>query len=76
MASPALLGHVLIGVDAQELSTVKDLSVRDPVPPMGMEEPVQAIEVKPVEFLDMPAVHSPCLAGIQKGLREQQPCTC
>ena len=46
---------------------VMDPSVRDPVPPMDMEEPVQAIEVKPVECLDMPAVLSPCLTGIQKG---------
>ena len=46
---------------------VKDLSVRDLVPPMGMEDSVQAIKVKPVEFLDMPAVHDPCLTGIHKG---------
>ena len=46
---------------------VKDLSVRDPVPPTDMEEPTQAIEVKLVEFHDMPAVHSPCLADIHKG---------
>ena len=46
---------------------VKDLSVREPVPPTDMEKPAQAIEVKLVEFLDMPAVHSPCLTGIQKG---------
>ena len=46
---------------------VKDLSVRVPVSPADMEEPVQAIEVKLVEFLDMSAVHIPCLTGIQKG---------
>ena len=46
---------------------VKYLSVRDLVPPTDMEEPAQAIEVKLVEFLDMPAVHGPSLTGIQKG---------
>ena len=46
---------------------VKDLSVRDPLPQMNMEEPAQAIEVKPVEFLYIPAVPSLCFTGIQKG---------
>ena len=46
---------------------VEDLSVRDPVPPLDMEKHAQAIEVKLIEFLDMPAVHSRCLTGIQKG---------
>ena len=45
---------------------VKDLSVRDPVPPTDMEEPVQAIDVKPVVFLDMPAVHSPCVTAYRR----------
>ena len=54
-------------MDAGELSMVKNLSVRDPVPPVDIDKPAQVIEVKPVEFLDMPAVHSLCLTGIQKG---------
>ena len=55
-----------MGVDAQELSMIKDLSVRDPVPPSD-KMPVQVIEVKPIEILYMPAAHGPCLTGIQKG---------
>ena len=60
---------------------VKNLSVRDHVPPLDIERPVQAIEVKPVESLYMPAVHSPCLTDIQKGsennsLVQFEPCVC
>ena len=46
---------------------VKDLSIRDPVPPSDMEKPAQAIQVKLVEFLDMSALHSRCLTGTQRG---------
>ena len=67
MASPAQLGLVKIGVNAQELSMVKDLSNRDPLSSLDMEKPVQAFQVKLVEFLDMSVVHSPHLTGIQKG---------
>ena len=45
MVSTAQLGLVKIGVDAQELSTVKDLSVRNPVASSDMKKPVQAIQV-------------------------------
>ena len=60
---------------------IKVLSVRNPVPPSDMEKLAHAIEVKLVEFLDMPAVHGPCLTGIQKvcennSLVHFEPCVC
>ena len=50
---------------------VKNLSVRDLVPSTDMEEPMQAIEVKPVEFLDMSAVTQSRFHRHTEGLREQ-----
>ena len=54
---------------------VKDLSVRDHVPSSDMKKPAQAIQVKPVEFLDMSAVTWSMSDRHTEELGEQQPCT-
>ena len=67
MTSPSQLGALEDGVDALHLSPVEDLGVRDLFLPSDVEQPPETSHVKRVELLCVPAVNSPCLAGVEQG---------
>ena len=52
---------------ALHLSPVEDLGVRDLVLPSDVEQPPETSHVKRVELLCVPAVNSPCFAGVEQG---------